>query len=55
LDCDGPLCHVFGTRAAARIAADLREMLVSRGIEIPDDVARAESAGRRDRHVPAAP
>ena len=45
LDCDGPLCRLFGARAAARIAAELREMLAFHGIEIAADLAQADSPG----------
>jgi beta-phosphoglucomutase-like phosphatase (HAD superfamily) len=45
LDCDGPLCHIFGACAAARIAAVLRAMLASHGTGVPDDVASADPIG----------
>jgi hypothetical protein len=45
LDCDGPVCTIFGARTAARVAADLRGVLAGNDVEIPDDVMRADPLG----------
>ncbi|MBM0278988.1 Imm21 family immunity protein [Micromonospora tarensis] len=39
VDFDGPICRLFGGRSASRVAADLRQLVVSRGVALPDDLA----------------
>ncbi|WP_433263253.1 Imm21 family immunity protein [Micromonospora vinacea] len=38
VDFDGPICRLFGRRAAPRIAADLRQLIVDRGVVLPDEL-----------------
>ncbi|GAA2342851.1 Imm21 family immunity protein [Dactylosporangium salmoneum] len=45
LDCDGPICNVFGARTAARVAADLRGILAGHSVELPEDVVQEDPLG----------
>ncbi|MEW2429213.1 Imm21 family immunity protein [Micromonospora sp. NPDC047644] len=38
VDFDGPICRLFGSRAAPRVAADLRQLILSRGVVLPDEL-----------------
>ncbi|SHN44072.1 HAD family hydrolase [Cryptosporangium aurantiacum] len=38
LDFDGPVCKVFAGLPAASIAADLRDLVVSRGVDLPAEL-----------------
>ncbi|MEU8422995.1 Imm21 family immunity protein [Micromonospora sp. NPDC048835] len=38
VDFDGPICRLFGRKAAPRIAADLRQLILSRGVAVPDEL-----------------
>ncbi len=38
LDFDGPLCDFFAGRSASSIATDLRHLIVSRGVDLPDEL-----------------
>lgn len=38
VDFDGPICRLFGSKAAPRIAADLRQLIVGRGVVLPDEL-----------------
>ncbi|WP_410815531.1 Imm21 family immunity protein [Micromonospora sp. 050-3] len=38
VDFDGPICRLFGSKAAPRIAADLRQLILSRGVVLPDEL-----------------
>ncbi|WP_084597901.1 Imm21 family immunity protein [Micromonospora chokoriensis] len=38
VDFDGPICRLFGSRAAPRVAADLRRLILSRGVVLPDEL-----------------
>ncbi|MET8261772.1 Imm21 family immunity protein [Micromonospora sp. NPDC005205] len=38
VDFDGPICRLFGSKAAPRIAADLRQLILSRGVVVPDEL-----------------
>ncbi|MFJ2081952.1 Imm21 family immunity protein [Micromonospora chokoriensis] len=38
VDFDGPICRLFGGNAAPRIAADLRQLILSRGVVLPDEL-----------------
>lgn len=54
LDCDGPICNIFGARTAA-VAADLREMLARHGVDLPEDVRQEEPLGVLRASVGLAP
>jgi beta-phosphoglucomutase-like phosphatase (HAD superfamily) len=45
LDCDGPICNIFGARTAARVASDLRGILVGHGVELPENVVQKDPLG----------
>ncbi|MBG6063789.1 Imm21 family immunity protein [Micromonospora ureilytica] len=38
VDFDGPICRLFGSKAAPRVAADLRQLILSRGVVLPDEL-----------------
>jgi HAD superfamily hydrolase (TIGR01549 family) len=38
LDFDGPICSVFAGKSAPSIAADLRQLILSRGVDLPDEL-----------------
>ncbi|MGW5559559.1 Imm21 family immunity protein [Micromonospora sp. NPDC003944] len=38
VDFDGPICRLFGRKAAPRIAADLRQLILDRGVALPDEL-----------------
>ncbi|WP_346537632.1 Imm21 family immunity protein [Micromonospora sp. DPT] len=38
LDFDGPICSVFAGKSAPSIAADLRQLIVSEGVDLPDQL-----------------
>ncbi len=42
LDCDGPICNIFGARTAARVASGLREILAGHGVELPEDLVEED-------------
>lgn len=35
VDFDGPICRLFGSKAAPRVAADLRQLILSRASSCP--------------------
>ncbi|HEV7712246.1 MAG TPA: Imm21 family immunity protein [Asanoa sp.] len=41
LDCDGPICTLFGRRAAVRVVSDLRELLAGHGVDTAEEIGEA--------------
>src|SRR6185312_730699 len=45
LDFDGPICCIFGARASARVATDLRRRLAGHGVDIAESVVEEGPLG----------